>query len=312
MHNIEKDGLMWGYLLHLGYNMWMEKDAPKIREYINASDTLRLDKPTWNSVLSRLAEAGANTVVIDLGEGVQYQSHPEIAVRGAWTVGQLRDELARMRRMGLQPVPKLNFSTAHDEWLGPYARAVSSETYYKVCRDLISEVIELFDKPALFHIGMDEETYEHQKHYLYSVIRQGDLWWHDVYFYLEEIEKKGVRPWVWSDYIWNHPDLYLKRMPKNVLQSNWYYGSFLDEYPDHQRYIDAYRLLDANGYEQVPTGSNWSMSENFLETVDFAWQQLDPARLRGFLQTVWKPTLAERQHRHFEAIDLIADGRKRL
>ncbi|NLM78228.1 MAG: Tat pathway signal protein [Ruminococcaceae bacterium] len=312
MNDLAKnDNLMWAYLIHLGYNMWQEKDAPNGREYINASETLRFDKPVWDEVMSRLAAAGATTVVIDLGEGVQYKSHPEIASKGAWTVEKLREELARIRALGLQPIPKLNFSAAHDEWLGPYARCVSSDLYYQVCRDLIHEVIDLFDRPPLFHIGMDEETSNHQRNYLYALVRQGDLWWHDLFFYLEEIEKKGVRPWVWSDYIWNHPQLFLDRMPKSVLQSNWFYSSFFDGHPDNERYINAYRLLDEHGYEQVPTGSNWSKSNNFPDTIDFALEQLNKTRLRGFFQTVWKPTVYERKHRHFEAIDLIIEAKAR-
>ena len=313
MMAIEKqDQMIWGYLIHLGYNMWMEKNAPHIREYINASDALRFDKPTFDEILSRLAAVSANTVVIDLGEGVLYESHPEIGVEGAWSVDQLRQELAKMRQMGLNPIPKLNFSTAHDEWLGEYARCVSTKQYYEVCRDLIREVIQIFDTPDFFHIGMDEETYMHQSAYLYAVVRQEDLWWHDLFFYLNEIESFGVRPWIWSDYIWNHPETFLKQMPHSVLQSNWYYGSFCPDHPDQLRYIEAYRLLDENGYDQVLTGSNWAMTENFPQTVDYGKTHLNPDRLLGFLQTVWKPTVSERKYRHFEAVDLIKEGRDRF
>ena len=39
--------------------------------------------------------------------------------------------------------------------------------------DLIAEVSELFDGPRFFHIGMDEETFQHQRMYHYVVVRQG-------------------------------------------------------------------------------------------------------------------------------------------
>ena len=102
-------------------------------------------------------------VVIDLGDGVRYESHPEIAVENASPVEQLREELARLRERGLEPIPKLNFSASHDIWLGPYSRQVSTEPYYAVCRDLIAEAIEIFDHPRLFHLGMDEELAHHQR-----------------------------------------------------------------------------------------------------------------------------------------------------
>ena len=66
-----------------------------------------------------------------------------------------------LRALGIEPLPKLNFSTCHDAWLGPYSRMVSTPAYYDVCRDLIDEVAELFGGPRFFHLGMDEETAQH-------------------------------------------------------------------------------------------------------------------------------------------------------
>lgn len=74
----------------------------------------------WNELQQKMLGVGVNMVVIDLGDGVKYESHPEIAVRGAWSVKQLRQELAKLRKMGIEPIPKLNFSATHDIWLGPY------------------------------------------------------------------------------------------------------------------------------------------------------------------------------------------------
>ena len=168
--------MIWAYLLHLSYNMWSDRDVPERREHYSAKPYLRLDISLWNDILRRMADVGMNMVLIDLGDGVKYESHPEIAVRDAWTVNRLKDELSKIREMGLEPIPKLNFSACHDAWLGPYSRCVSTDTYYEVCRDLISEVIEIFDKPRFFHLGMDEETARHQRYYNYVMVRQYDLW----------------------------------------------------------------------------------------------------------------------------------------
>ncbi|NLA83693.1 MAG: Tat pathway signal protein [Clostridiales bacterium] len=304
----KKPDLMWSYLIHLGYNMWREKDAVKTIEYVNASDVLILHKPTWDEIIEQMPSSCINTVIIDLGEGVKYESHPEIAVEGSWSVEQLRAELKKMRDLGLNPIPKLNFSATHDEWLGDYARCVSSKKYYEVCRDLINEVIDIFDTPDFFHIGMDEETMNHQRYHNYVVIRQGDYWWKDLYFCVDTIEKKRVRAWVWYDNIWNNPAEYVKKMPKSVLQSNWFYGEFNRRDGNNETYINAYLKLDEHGFEQVPTGSNWSYPGNFPETVAFAMDNLNPERLKGFMQTPWKPTVKERKLRHLEAIELMNEG----
>jgi len=289
-------------LVHLSYNMWSDREIPeRPAQHITAQPHLRFEMSLWDDILAKMVEAGLNMVVIDLGDGVRYESRPEIAVSGAWTPDQLKAELARVRKMGLEPIPKLNFSTAHDTWLGPYSRCVSTDTYYAVCRDLIAEVIALFDRPRFFHLGMDEETAGHQKHYEYLVVRQYDLWWHDFLFLVGEVEKGGVRPWIWADYVWNHPEEFFARMPKSVLQSNWYYGN---EFNEAINYVKAYLDLEAHGYDQVPTGSNWSHPENFQATVEYCRKHIAPERLKGFCQTPWKPTLEVERERHMQAIEL--------
>lgn len=315
--------MIWANLLHLSYNMWCDRETPDAwTPHVCYQPTLRFDESLWNDLLPAMAEAGINMVVLDLGDGVQYASHPEIAVEGAWTTARLREELARMRALGLEPIPKLNFSTAHDAWLGDYARMVSTPTYYAVCRDLIQEVCALFDRPRLFHLGMDEETHAHQRLYAYSLVRQYDLWWHDLLFLVEQTEKAGARAWVWADYAWHHPDLFYARMPTSVVQSNWYYDTqfAIDPAHDptkprvlgHQQYHHTYLDLEAHGYAQIPTGSNWSNAENFAATVAFCKQHIAPERLPGFLQTPWNPTLESCRQHHLDAITQVKAAKRLL
>ncbi len=296
--------MIWGVLLHLSYNMWWDREPGEGGlEYIAAKPYLRFDETLWNDLLARAAGAGLNMMVLDLGDGVRYDSHPEIAVEGAWPTDKLRAEVRKLRDMGLEPIPKLNFSASHDVWLGEYARCVSTERYYRVCRDLIAEICELFDGPRLFHLGMDEETAHHQQGYEYVVIRQHDLWWHDLRFLLDQVEACGARPWVWSDYEWQHQDTFYQRMPHSVLQSNWYYGiDFGPDVVDPQAYV----RLEEHAYDQLPTGSNWDLAENMEATVRFCRERIAPERLIGFLTAPWKPTLEACRGRHEAAIDLMA------
>ncbi len=302
--------MIWAQLIHLGYNFWSDRDPRPSGwniEYVTAEPKMRCDRSLWDDLLRYYVECGINMAVIDVGEGVAYDSHPELAVEGTWKKQDLADELAKMREMGIEPVPKLNFSTAHDAWLGDYGRMIATKPYYDVCRDLIAELMELFDTPRLFHLGMDEENWSNQKHYDICVIRQHDLWWHDFLFLVGEVEKAGGRAWIWSDYVWEHPEPFFERMPKSVLQSNWYYGyDFNDELTGSRTYLD----LEAHGYDQIPAGSNWTEPANFTKTVEFCTEHVAPERLHGFLQTVWKPTVEERRWRHFEAAAEVGRGRK--
>jgi len=294
------NNMIWGNLLHLSMNMWEDWDAPgkEIRSYY---PYLRFDEKLWNDLLKRMESKKLNMVVLDLGDGVKYDSHPEIAVKNAWSVEKLKSEIRKMRDMGIEPIPKLNFASSHDAWLGDYSRCLSTEKYYQVCADLIAEVSEIFNKPRYFHLGMDEETSGHQKYYKYVVVRQFDLWWHDFLFLSGEVQKAGARPWIWSDYLWRHPDVFFEKMPKEVLQSNWYYGTKFGD----DKMVKAYNMLEEHGYDQIPTASNHSHKENFSLTVDYCKKYIQPRHLFGFLQTPWRPTIEEFRQHHMEAIDQV-------
>ena len=299
-----KRPMIWGNLLHLGTNMWCDWDAPELKgEDSVYRPELRFDRSLWDDLLKKMQQAGLSLVVIDLGDGVKYESHPEIAVKGAWSTTDLRGELRRLRSLGLEPIPKLNFSTTHDAWLGKYARCVSTDAYYAVCRELIAEAIQLFDRPRFFHLGMDEEDYGNQKYCEHVVVRQYDAWWRDFQFLVQEVEKGGARPWIWSDYVWHHPELFYRKMPKSVVQSDWYYDAKFDPADNRAK---AFRELDQHGYDQIPTGSNYYNSTNFELLAAECRRSLGAERLLGFLQTPWKATLEKHRQRHMEAIEQVA------
>ena len=299
-------GKIWGGLFHMGVNMWSDQPVDAWGPYkgedlelVCQKSHLRFDEGVWQRLTAHMAEAGMNLVVIDLGEALKYASHPELAVEGSWEIDRFRAELARLRKMGLEPIPKLNFSTAHDAWLKDYSRMVSTPTYYKVCADLVREVIDIFDKPRFFHLGYDEETAGHQRKYLYSV---------------KTVETAGVRPWIWSDFYWHHPQDFLSRMPKSVLQSNWYYGDTfaLDDANKQRARVQAYIDLDKAGFDQIPTGSNWSNDVNFGRTVEFCEANLSKEHLLGYLTAPWVFTLPKFEAQNMRAIDQVAAARKAI
>jgi hypothetical protein len=304
-----KKEIMWAYLIHLGLNMWCDRDAPEAGEYSCAKPYLRFEDAFWKDLVEKMKAEGVNVVVIDLGEGVQYKSHPEIAVKGSWSHDRLREELAALRALGIEPLPKMNFSTCHDAWLGPYSHKVSTEEYYAVVRDLIAEAVDLFDKPRFFHLGMDEETMDCQKFYEYAQVRQYDLWWRDFDLLVKAVEKGGVRPWIWADCCWYKPDEFTDKMPKSVLQSSWFYGEDLRE-DSESCAVKAYMQLDKLGYDQVPTGSNWTTPTNFEHTVDYCAKRISKEHLKGFLQTSWRATLETFRKQHFEALEQLGRAKK--
>ena len=319
---IHKDKFIWANLIHLSFNMWEDHIPPLYKETVYSGNdcgkayfwaqkyqpNLTFDQVLWDELLIKMVDAGMNMVIIDLGDGVKYDSHPEIAVKGAWSIPQLKREIKKIRKLGLEPIPKLNFSTGHKAWLGPYQRMISSDIYYGVCKDLIEEVCNIFDYPRFFHLGMDEETHDNQTTHHNMVVRQGDLWWHDFNYLVNQVEKQNVRSWIWSDYAWSYPEEFLKKMSKSVLQSNWYYREQFEQFknPLHEKHVRLYDQLEEHGFDQVPTGSNHYNNINFKETVSYCERKIAPERLKGFLQTVWRPTLIDCKAKHLDGINQVA------
>jgi len=320
--------MFWSALIHLGYNLNLDRagvhedklaarNAPA--DYFRWAPHLRLDDAVWRTVTQAAADAGVNSLVLGLADGIAYESHPEIAVEGAWSTTRLTEELARLRELGIEPLPKLNFAAGHDVWLGKYSRMVSSAPYYEVAADLIAEVCELFDRPALFHIGMDEEDFELQSLYELAVVRQHELWWHDLDFFAGQVRRGGSRPWMWSDAAWTKAREYYDRMDHDIVQSNWHYDNVFagDETGrpktlSHQRQdtYQAYLDLDEHGFEQIPAASTFFTSGNLRATAQFARERLDPNRLLGFLHTTWLPLLPGHLSTHLRSIDEIAEARQ--
>lgn len=287
---------IWSYLLHLGDNMWEDPLSPKPKHPVEASggwpysDILRCDREVWRRVVDKLPSFGINTVLIDIGDAMQYDSHPELSVEGAWTRDELSAELAHMREIGLEPLPKLNLSACHDGWLHDYAYMLSTPTYYAVVKDLIAEVCEVFGNPRLFHLGMDEEDYP-DHHVGMTSIRSDALWWHDLYFYFDEVERHGARPWIWSDYFWKHQADFSKKMPKDCVQSNWFYDPILPknalgnyQQVAYQSYVELSRM----GYDQIPCASDWLCRQNMAQTVWLCLEEgLCDEHMLGFMNAPW-------------------------
>ena len=310
-----KDTFIWAYLVHLGMNSWADiklecwgKKTGLPAFTHSYMDYLRFDREQWDFVTGEMVKAGMNMIVIDLAEGVKFDSHPELAVKGSWSKEEMKKELDRLRGMGLEPIPKMNFSTCHDSWLKDYHRMVSTRKYYEVCSDLIREVSELFGHPRYLHLGYDEENYGNQTQYEFVVVRQGELWWHDFLWFAKTTEATGMRPWIWSDYYHKHEEEFLRRMPKSVLQSNWYYGNDFD--PKTSVAAKTYLAFDKAGFDQVPCGSNWATDQNFGLTVDFAKRNISKEHLKGFFMAPWTRTLNAFRQKDGEAIDLVKAAMK--
>src|SRR5438477_10940342 len=88
-------------LLHLSYNMWGDWKNPKMGPHWCAQPQLRFDEKVWNDLLAAMVRIGMNMVMIDLGNVIQYETHPEIAVDDACAPKPPRSELTTQPHLTL-------------------------------------------------------------------------------------------------------------------------------------------------------------------------------------------------------------------
>ena len=253
--------------------------------------------------------------------------------------------------MGIELVPKLNFSATHSMWLGEYRRMMSTSIYYRVCRELIAEVYEAFDHPRYFHIGMDEEG-DPQFFKLQEMVhfRQGELIWHDLKFLIDTVKELGAKAWIWGDMCVYNPEEFRKHIPvDDVVLQPWIYYAVRREHwtptmakprwhsikeQDGHDYVEEAHIWQVmthegvnamnDGYETVPTPSNWGDNEwCHDDVVEHYINNNKSGKLLGFMTAPWKRT-SFKQANHYgdtskthldwllESIDLLAAARDKF
>lgn len=324
---------IWGMLVNLG--AW--SDGEPYTE-------LPFDEEVWDCIVNGAYEAGLNAIVICNGGGIDFASHPELALKGAWTRKRLRDEIKRCREKNISLIPKLNFATPHDIWLGEYSRMVSTPTYYKVCNDLIKEAYELFDHPKYIHLGMDEEDAKHVAGHQWAMYRQGDLYWHDIRFLVDCVKDTGATPWMWSDPLFDHPEEYKKHFnPEEVILSPWYYNAFRKEhwtpissrdvyvtYYNEGQYADmglkyveedpflvnvrnlAVPLLK-EGYLYVPCASTINYCDyNTSDLVEYFKENTPDNQLVGFITAPWRNVISKYKNEFEDSFRFLKEAKEKF
>ena len=178
-------------------------------------------------------------------------------------------------------------------------------------RDIIKAACELFDA-RLFHIGFDEETYEHQRDYDYITVRNGDLWWHDLKFMARCVEENGARALVWSDYARTKPDEFVEKLPKSVIPVNWYYFTeFGEDISEMARIrVEPFHIFEQHGFDQIPGGSVEYHKDNMEKLAEYCKKHISPERLLGFIQTTWASVEEKYSDKLFDGATALGDAIK--
>lgn len=308
---MKSDNKMWGILVHLSMSEWGQK-----------YDKLLFEDEVWDYVIEKSYETGLNTIILDVGDGVKFDSHPEICAEDAWSKERVHKEIARLKEKGIALIPKLNFAAIHDRWLGEYHQMVSTKVYYKVCSDLIKEVYELFEEPEYIHIGMDEEHIRNMKKAQMVICRQGELYWHDIRFFMDCVKELGAKVWMWADPLIDFTEGYRTHIkPDEAILSPWYYSAYKREhyteistaddvvqiyysedkyaslgikYVEEDPHLVNFRRVAVDvagdGYKYIPCCSSLSNKYNSEDLLEYYKENVPDDQILGYITAPWKST----------------------
>lgn len=245
---------MWTLMVCLSHNQW-QTVYPSL--YPEFSDEM------WDWIVENAAKQGFNHILLDVGDGIQYHSHPEISIDNAWSHRRVHKEIARCRELGITIIPKVNFSTFHCNWLKRYSRMISSDLYYQVAHDVIQEVYEVFEHPAYIHLGMDEEDINMAKSREYAIARHGALYWHDLRYLVDCVADCGAKAAIWYDAAFVNPEEYRANFDINeILLCPWYYWGLrpekftrMEDFPF--RHLNQFNHLNLEFIEDLPRLKNF-------------------------------------------------------
>jgi len=175
-----------GYLIHITHYdpVWYDR---KERER-------PFDVNLGCDMVKALGDAGFNMLIIDLADGVEYRTLPELKRHYSVPMTALEELVAYAREAGLEVVPKLNFSKGkeprlnHNYWFRPYNELPDNDAYWAKAFQLIDEIIEVTKPERYFFVGMDEDFQRTPTEYVSALkaLHEG-------------LTKRGLRTVMWND-----------------------------------------------------------------------------------------------------------------
>lgn len=252
---MKKTETIKGLMVFLSCNQWFKEDFSK---------GFSLEEDFWDYILDLCEKNGVNTILLDVGDGVQYKTHPEISLSEAWSYERVAKEVKRCAEKGIKIIPKVNFSLGHCYWMKDYWRMPSTALYYQFVKDIIGEIYEMFLHPEYIHIGMDEEDEKHCSKADIVIYRKGKLYIHDLKFMIDTVNATGAKAMMWQTGATKEYDLFMETIkPSDVVMFFGRYFAFKKE--------DFTRLEDWNQPEERKKSwydRNYTYAEDWPSVVN--------------------------------------------
>ncbi|MCM8823073.1 MAG: hypothetical protein NC822_00135, partial [Candidatus Omnitrophica bacterium] len=178
-------------------------------------------------IVEEIKKVGLNLLIIDCGDGIRYNSHPELARCYTLPPSYLKKLVKYAQENGIEVVPKLNFSQSgyhhHNDWFYPYNELFDNPQYWQIAFDIIDELIEICQPQHYFHIGMDEDHDRAISQYIKAIKTLRN-----------HLKQRKLKALMWNDSAQSgralvHAEkvMYAEdNIPKDVVQILWDYNNF--------------------------------------------------------------------------------------
>ncbi|MCR4413490.1 MAG: family 20 glycosylhydrolase [Thermoguttaceae bacterium] len=269
-----------------------------------------------------LAPMGINVLIVEVGYGFEFVSHPELEGRGL-NKRQARELTDVCRRHGIRLIPLMN-CLGHQSWgarpgalLRKYPQfdetphiplddkkiycrewCPSHPDVNKVVFDLLDELIDAFDADAM-HVGMDEVFLIGDKNCPRCKGKDvGELFAkvvNELHGHL--VGKRGVEMLMWSDRLLDAAAMgygkwessatgshrAIDRVPKDIIMCDWHY-ELPHEYPGKPNGYPSVRFFQEKGFRVLP--ATWRKPEAAVALVR-ASREGATEKMLGILFTGW-------------------------
>jgi hypothetical protein len=277
------------FLLHLTHydpNWLKNKDTEK-----------RFHRKTAEALIRAAAESGFNMLVIDVKDAVRYKSLPKLRKRYTVPMRELKALTALAKSLGLEVVPKLNFSKSpvhrHSHWLWPEQSPPDSEKMWNEALKAIDEVVAVM-RPHFLHVGMDEDD-----------TRSPDEYRRALHFLHKQLKKRKLRMMIWADcgHRWRPAERWkvapaIKTLPRDVILMPWNYELALD---DWTRKFKRWGF-DVIGASACIRPRNAGKKHSLLKNTQLWCDTIKRTDSLGLIVTQWTPCRQENAGRMLDGV----------
>lgn len=277
------------YLLHLTHY-----DPGWIK---NKGKEKRFHRKTAEACIRAIALAGFNFLIIDIKDAVIYKSLPHLKRNYSVPMRELKELVELAKSLGLEVVPKLNFSKSnihrHSQWLWNKQRESDTSLLWKDAVKAIDEIITA-TKPRFFHIGMDEDDTRSPEEYANA-----------LKFLYGHLKKRKIRMVMWAEcgHNWRQTERWkeipaIMNLPRDVILMLWSYHLTLE---------DWVQKLQRKGFDVIGTSASLKLKDEdkrtwYGENTRDWLKVLKKNKSFGHCLTRWIPTSSKNKSMLMEGI----------